>query len=109
MSGEASKNVLGGRPAQGEAKSVAEKCRELDVEADNLALYRLNKEHVRLWVKIKPLIQLLEDGDYQKRFNKYATAIMTLAQYMCGVSDQIDQITIEAWGDSGKPYKIIIK
>jgi hypothetical protein len=35
-------------------------------------------------------------------------AIMTIVQYMCGTSDEIRKITIEASDDQGKPYKIII-
>jgi hypothetical protein len=91
-----------------QAGSVDLDARTIVQQADNLALYRLTDKHVKLWKKLQPLLELLEKGDYQERFNKYATAIMTIVQYMCGVDDEIRKITIEASDDQGKPYKIII-
>jgi predicted SpoU family rRNA methylase len=59
--------------------------------------------------KVSELIIKLGDlCEGEDRHKKYASAILTLIQYFCGVNDFVKSVTIKAEDARGEPYEIVI-
>ena len=83
------------------------KIKMLEIKADNLTLFVSPKDH-ELLKKIQNIVDLCEtSGD--ERQKKYATAILTMVQYFCGLNDYVKSVIISAESDRGKKYVIKIQ
>jgi hypothetical protein len=79
----------------------------VEIKADNLCFY-IEKKYVKILEKIQNICYVCELSTLEERQKKYATAILTLVQYFCGMHDVIHSITIKAENDAGKKYTIKI-
>jgi len=97
------KHIINGQPSAPKSPSTPEgvKTRQGVWEVENLEHY-VPTELQSLWELYEKLVD--EFGD-----DAYATIILSLAQRLCGIDDQITEIAIKGVDLHGEKFKIIIR